>query len=59
MTQKYNPKVTVQWQPIKAEPPPAWRRLVEKLLRGRGKNLPTGDDCKTTGGDEGEKGESL
>ena len=47
------PKVVVSWRQTNGQPSSAWRKLVHKLLRGRGKNLPLGDNCNGPKGDQG------
>lgn len=54
-----NLKVVVNWHPTAGEPSRLWQKLWARLLQEKGKDSSTADNCKTTGGDEGEKGESL
>lgn len=50
-------EVVVNWQRRDGEPSAAWRRLWARLLQKKEGASP--DKCKTIGGDESERGESL
>lgn len=54
MKHKLEPKVVVHWQPVAGEPSPLWRRLFEKLLADKPRQVlqaPAQDAL--TAGDEG------
>jgi len=56
VTDNHNPKITTNWQAVKGEPSPFYRKLWDRLLANKKRMLPeqaSGENKLTGGAEEG------